>query len=106
MWLAVLLTVLASTGNNVGKALQKQATRVLPRFSLDPKIVQQYLRSRQWLLGLAADLGGALLMIAAFSLAPVRLTLIATLRTAHAVHLHSCHGPARSATRTQARTLE
>ena len=71
-WVAIVITVVAATGNNVGKALQKEATRTLPRFSLDPKIAQQYLRSRGWLLGLAYDLGGALLMIAAFALAPVR----------------------------------
>ena len=71
-WVAILVTVVAATGNNVGKALQKEATRTLPRFSLDPKIAQQYLRSRSWLLGLASDLAGALLMIAAFALAPVR----------------------------------
>ena len=46
--------------------------RTLPRFSLDPGITRQYLRSRAWLAGLASDLGGALLMVAAFSLAPVR----------------------------------
>ena len=72
-WVAILVTVLASTGNNVGKALQKEATRTLPRFSMDPKIVQQYVRSRAWLMGLVSDLAGALLMIVAFSLAPVRL---------------------------------
>ncbi|CAL8470432.1 g9974 [Coccomyxa elongata] len=73
MWLAILVTILASAGNNVGKALQKEATRHLPRFSVDPKILLQYARSRQWLIGLATDLGGALLMIAAFALAPVSL---------------------------------
>jgi hypothetical protein len=72
LWVAILITVVASTGNNVGKALQKRATTMLPRFSLEYKIFQQYLRSRQWLTGLLADLGGALLMIAAFASAPVR----------------------------------
>ena len=71
MWLAILVTIVASASNNVGKALQKEATRQLPRFSVEPKILLQYARSREWLLGLAADLGGALLMIAAFALAPV-----------------------------------
>ena len=110
-WAAILLTVAAATGNNVGKALQKEATRCargplplrfsarsnshqvtripcfvpvhqleqndilcrsLPRFSLDPGITRQYLRSRAWLAGLASDVGGAVLMVAAFSLAPVR----------------------------------
>ena len=71
MWLAILVTIVASAGNNVGKALQKEATRQLPRFSIEKKILLQYARSRQYLIGLAADLGGALLMIAAFALAPV-----------------------------------
>ena len=71
MWLAILVTIVASAGNNVGKALQKEATRQLPRFSIEKKILLQYVRSRQYLIGLAADLGGALLMIAAFALAPV-----------------------------------
>ena len=53
--------------------LQKEATGSLPRFSLDTNILRQYFRSRRWLAGLAADLGGALLMIAAFALAPVSL---------------------------------
>lgn len=71
MWLAIIVTVLASAGNNVGKALQKEATRSLPRLCLERKILLQYVRSRQYLMGLAADLGGALLMVAAFALAPV-----------------------------------
>ncbi len=71
MWLAIIVTVLASAGNNVGKALQKEATRSLPRLCLERKILLQYVRSRQYLMGLGADLGGALLMIAAFALAPV-----------------------------------
>ena len=70
VWAAIALTVVASTGNNVGKALQKEATRKLPRFSLEPAILVQYARSRVWLAGLAADVAGALLMIGAFSLAP------------------------------------
>ncbi|CAL5218552.1 g243 [Coccomyxa viridis] len=73
MWLAILVTIIASAGNNVGKALQKEATRQLPRFSIERKILLQYARSRQYLVGLAADLGGAVLMIAAFALAPVSL---------------------------------
>ena len=71
MWFAIVVTVLAATGNNIGKALQKEAVHGLPRFSLYPGIFRQYLRSRLWLIGLAADLSGALLMIGAFALAPV-----------------------------------
>lgn len=58
---------------NCSLPLQKEATGSLPRFSLDANILRQYLRSRQWLIGLAADLGGALFMIAAYALAPVSL---------------------------------
>ena len=71
MWFAIVVTILAATGNNIGKALQKEAVHGLPRFSLYPGIFRQYLRSRLWLIGLAADLSGALLMIGAFALAPV-----------------------------------
>ena len=73
MWLAIAVTVVASTGNNVGKALQKDATRHLPRFSLERGIVLEYVRSRQWTTGLAADVAGGLLMLVAFALAPVGL---------------------------------
>ncbi len=73
IWLAILITVVSSTSCSVGKALQKEATRHLPRFSAsDRKILAQYLHSRLWLTGLGADLGGAVLQIAAFALAPVR----------------------------------
>ena len=71
MWFAILLTIFAATGNNIGKALQKEAVHSLPRFSLEQGVLRQYLRSRIWLVGLAADLAGALLMIGAFALAPV-----------------------------------
>ncbi|EFN54092.1 hypothetical protein CHLNCDRAFT_136216 [Chlorella variabilis] len=74
IWLAILITVVSSTSCSVGKALQKEATRHLPRFSAsDRKILAQYLHSRVWLTGLAADVGGAVLQIAAFALAPVSI---------------------------------
>ena len=72
MWAAILITLVASTACSVGKALQKEATRHLPRFSMETRILQQYFHSRVWLSGLAADLGGGVLQIAAFALAPVR----------------------------------
>lgn len=71
LWLAIGITCLASAGNNIGKVLQKDATRQLPRFSFQAKVARQYLASRQWLLGLGADVGGGLLMIAAYASAPV-----------------------------------
>mmetsp|Transcript_1856 Transcript_1856/g.2856 ORF Transcript_1856/g.2856 Transcript_1856/m.2856 type:complete len:371 (+) Transcript_1856:254-1366(+) len=73
MWGAICIVVVAAAGNNIGKVLQKQATRTLPRLQLQPAVLREYFASRMWLLGLAADLGGALLMIVAFSMAPVSL---------------------------------
>jgi hypothetical protein len=69
--LATWPALLQPAGNNVGKALQKQATRHLPRLALQRQVVLQYVTSGTWLLGMGADLGGAILMIAAFARAPV-----------------------------------
>ena len=52
--------------------LQKDATRTLSRFSLRLKVVKEHLNSRAWVTGLALDLGGALLMVVSYALAPVR----------------------------------
>ncbi|GAX79282.1 hypothetical protein CEUSTIGMA_g6722.t1 [Chlamydomonas eustigma] len=71
MWFAILVTVLAASGNNIGKVLQKQATRTLPKFTLKKEVIEQYLASRTWTAGLLTDLGGAVLMIVAFANAPV-----------------------------------
>jgi hypothetical protein len=77
IWAAIIITVISSTSCSVGKALQKEATRHLPRFSAgDRKILAQYLQSRLWLTGLAADLGGAVMQIAAFAMAPVSLSFL------------------------------
>ncbi|KXZ43693.1 hypothetical protein GPECTOR_83g305 [Gonium pectorale] len=73
MWFAILITVLAAAGNNIGKVLQKQATRTLPRLTLNRGVILLYLRSGLWLTGMLTDLGGALLMIVAFAYAPERL---------------------------------
>ena len=40
MWFAILVTLLAATGNNIGKALQKEAVHSLPRFSVQPAILR------------------------------------------------------------------
>lgn len=71
MWEAVLLTVIAAAGNNIGKVLQKKGTRGLPRLSLDPKVLYAYLSNGTWVGGFVIDLSGALLMILAVARAPV-----------------------------------
>lgn len=55
------------------QVLQKDATRHLPRFAFHAKTAQQYLASRAWMLGLGLDVAGALLMIAAYAMAPVSM---------------------------------
>lgn len=55
------------------QVLQKDATRTLSRFSLRLKVVKEHLNSRAWVSGLVLDLGGALLMVVSYALAPVRL---------------------------------
>ncbi|KAG2492568.1 hypothetical protein HYH03_009230 [Edaphochlamys debaryana] len=71
MWFAIIITVLAASGNNIGKVLQKQATRTLPRLNLNRSTIMLYLRSGLWVTGMLTDLAGALLMIVAFAHAPV-----------------------------------
>lgn len=62
----------ASRNRQLPPSLPGLQTRHLPRFSAsDAKILTQYLHSRLWLTGLGADLGGAVLQIAAFAMAPV-----------------------------------
>jgi hypothetical protein len=74
MVLAILLTVFASTASNVGKAFQKEATRGLPRFSIEnEKIFEQYRASGMWVRGVSLDLLGGAVQTLAFSLAPVSL---------------------------------
>lgn len=76
MWVAICITVVAATGNNIGKTLQKRATAGLPRLTLDSVVLYRYLSSKEWILGLAADLGGGLLMIAAVARAPVGFSCV------------------------------
>jgi len=57
----------------VGKALQKQATKGLPRLVLDRKVVWEYVRNTTWVLGFALDIGGAVLMAFAIANAPISI---------------------------------
>lgn len=71
LWLAICITVFASSANSVGKALQKQATANLPKLSFDRKVLLQYTRNRTWTIGLLADLLGGVVQVVAFAIAPV-----------------------------------
>eukprot|EP00798_Chlamydomonas_sp_ICE-L_P031634 gene31634-6828_t len=70
MWGPIIITILAASGNNIGKVLQKQATRTLPKLIMKREVIYEYLQSKTWVTGMLTDLGGALLMIAAFAGAP------------------------------------
>ncbi|KAL3695092.1 hypothetical protein R1sor_008743 [Riccia sorocarpa] len=73
MWEAVVFTVVASAGNNIGKVLQKQGTKGLPKLSLKLKVIRAYLLSRTWVTGVTVDILGGLLMLKAVSQAPVSI---------------------------------
>ena len=68
---AVFIVAVAASCINVGKALQKQGTKNLPRLVLDPKVIGTYLSDETWAAGMALDVFGGLLMVAAIARAPV-----------------------------------
>ncbi|XP_020960900.1 probable magnesium transporter NIPA9 isoform X1 [Arachis ipaensis] len=71
MWESIVLTVAATAGNNIGKILQKKGTVILPPLSLKLKVIRAYAFNKIWVIGFLMDIGGALLMLRALSLAPV-----------------------------------
>ncbi|KAL9226895.1 hypothetical protein vseg_002655 [Gypsophila vaccaria] len=71
MWESVALTLAATAGNNIGKVLQKKGTLILPPLSLKFKVIRAYAFNTAWITGFLLDIGGALLMLRALSLAPV-----------------------------------
>ena len=71
---AILLTIVASTASSVGKAMQKEATKNLPKFSIEnDKIFQQYRQCSTWVSGVALDVAGGIVQTVAFAMAPVSI---------------------------------
>ena len=70
---AVLVVAVAASCINVGKALQKEGTKKLPRLVLDRKVLATYFQDSTWAAGMALDVCGGLLMVVAISRAPVSL---------------------------------
>lgn len=50
---------------------QKKGTQKLPRLILDRGVLKQYLQDSTWTTGLAADVGGGLMMIFVVTRAPI-----------------------------------
>ncbi|XVF48692.1 hypothetical protein PTKIN_Ptkin03bG0210200 [Pterospermum kingtungense] len=71
MWESICLTLAATAGNNIGKVLQKKGTVILPPLSFKLKVIRAYAVNKSWVIGFLMDIGGALLMLRALSLAPV-----------------------------------
>ncbi|GMH12373.1 hypothetical protein Nepgr_014214 [Nepenthes gracilis] len=71
MWESIILTLAATAGNNIGKVLQKKGTLSLPPLSFKLKVIKAYTFNKPWIIGFSMDVGGAILMLNALSLAPV-----------------------------------
>uniref|UniRef100_I1JTY3 Probable magnesium transporter n=1 Tax=Glycine max TaxID=3847 RepID=I1JTY3_SOYBN len=71
MWESIVLTVVATAGNNIGKILQKKGTVILPPLSFKLKVIRAYALNKTWVIGFLMDIFGALLMLRALALAPV-----------------------------------
>ena len=55
---AVLVVAVAASCINVGKALQKEGTKKLPRLVLDRKVLATYFQDSTWAAGMALDVCG------------------------------------------------
>ncbi|KAJ1689376.1 hypothetical protein LUZ63_013531 [Rhynchospora breviuscula] len=71
MWEAICMTLMATSGNNIGKVLQKKGTLVLPPLSFKLKVIRAYVFNKMWITGFLMDMSGAGLMLMALSQAPV-----------------------------------
>ncbi|ESR66311.1 hypothetical protein CICLE_v10008891mg [Citrus x clementina] len=61
----------ATSGNNIGKVIQKKGTYILPPLSFKLKVIRAYAVNKAWVIGFLMDIFGALLMLRALSQAPV-----------------------------------
>eukprot|EP00004_Rigifila_ramosa_P013286 TRINITY_DN2927_c0_g1_i2.p3 TRINITY_DN2927_c0_g1~~TRINITY_DN2927_c0_g1_i2.p3 ORF type:complete len:313 (-),score=91.32 TRINITY_DN2927_c0_g1_i2:2-940(-) len=69
--LGIALAVAAAFGNNIGKGLQKRAMAQLPQLQPRAGVVWLYLQNRAFLGGLALDVAGAVVMLAALAVEKV-----------------------------------
>lgn len=71
MWFALLMALVATAGNNIGKVLQKQGVETLPPMALKADVVKAYFTCWVWLIGVSGDILGAVLTAVALAYAPV-----------------------------------
>lgn len=69
--LAITLAVISVASNNIGKVLQKAATKSLPRLQADVDVLRQYLACRLWVTGAALDVLGGFIIVVALAMAPI-----------------------------------
>jgi len=71
IWLAFFAAVVATAGNNIGKALQKRGVDELPPLAPKFEVLKAYFTHKIWLFGFVLDITGALLTAVALALAAV-----------------------------------
>ena len=84
MWFAILITVIAATGNNIGKALQKEAVHSLPRFSLQPAVFRCNFLTIPLIISIvrnASIVSGLQSLAAWHRLPPMRSKIVSTARS-------------------------